>query len=429
MKNRKRLLSALLAISMAASVPVCASAADGAEKVEGVTLTFVTSTGWVNQGSNIDDELNARFEEETGIKIDMQCLPDDQYTTVLKTKLSTGEVPDIFMVNGGVGAQKFLPEKYFADLSDEEWVSRYVDYAKEGTTIDGKIMGLMRWCVDGWGILYNEDLYNELGLSVPTTQEEFLNVCEVLKENGYTPIYEAGKETWHWAIWLSNYGPYAATQHEGLYEQLNNNTAKFADVPEFEEFLNQLKDLYDKGYLGENALANTWDATWGMMGEGKAGNIVVYQNYQNEIAEKYPDSNAENWGMYPIPLAGNNVFSHSAGGNMMVAYKDSENLEYVKQYFNFLTREDNLKDFYAGRTQLQANPSFVDVEGQPSAAAVAMEENCPGGSGIDLEFGVAYWDNTQIGSYIQEMLLGSKTAKEVLEAIDADRQKMFDAQE
>ena len=91
-----------------------------AAKKKDVTLTYVVSQNWVNKGSNVDDELNKKFEEETGIKIDMQVIPDDQYVNVLKTKLGTGEVPDIFMVSGGVGAQKFMPEKYFADLSNPD---------------------------------------------------------------------------------------------------------------------------------------------------------------------------------------------------------------------------------------------------------------------------------------------------------------------
>ncbi|MDG0791544.1 hypothetical protein OMP38_12180 [Cohnella ginsengisoli] len=45
-----------------------------------------------------------------------------------------------------------------------------------------------------------------------------------------------------------------------------------------------------------------------------------------------------------------------------------------------------------------------------------------------MEVGISFWDSTSIGNYIQENLAGKKTAKQVLEAIDKDRQKLFDAQ-
>lgn len=429
----KRILSLALAASMSLSLAACGSAGsdgDGGGKTnEDVTLTYVVSQNWVNRDGNVDDELNKKFEEKTGIKIDMQVIPDDQYVNVLKTKMATGEVPDMFMVSGGVGAEKFSPDKYFADLSDEEWVARYEDYAKEGTTIDGKTMGLMRWNVDGWGILYNKQIYEDLGLSVPTTPEEFAEVCDTLLENGITPVYESGKDAWHWAIWLSSYGPYVASKYPDLYEKLNNNEMKFADIPEFASFLEELKGIYDKGYLGENSLANGWDSAYEALGTGRAAGFLAYQSFQNEVLDKYPDSKADEWGMYPIPLGGNNMYSHSAGGNMTVAYKDSENLEYVKQFFDFLTEEDNLNTFYAGRPDLQANPSFVEIEGKPTASGADMEKYAENGSGMEMEYGVMYWDNTQVGVYIQEMLLGDKTPEQVLEAIDADRQKMFEAQE
>lgn len=445
-----RIISAILAVAMAASMTACGSpapvpaapapapapapeatapeATPAPEKVTGVTLTYVASQNWVNKGSKVDDDLNKKFEEETGIKIDMQVIPDDQYVNVLKTKLNTGEAPDIFMVSGGVGAYKFEPQKYFADLSGEEWVSRYAEYAKQGTTIDGKVMGLMTWNVDGWGILYNKAKYDELGLKVPTTKDEFYKNCDALLAAGIVPIYETGKDTWHWGIWLSSYGPYAASKNPGLYEALNNNSKKFADVPEFEQFLNEFKEIYDKGYLGQNSLANPWDAAYEQLGTGKAAGYLGYQSYQNEVMEKYPDSKADQWEMFPIPIAGNNMYSHSAGGNMRVAYKDSKNLEYVKQFFNFLTREDNLKLFYEGRPDLQSNPSFTDVPGKATKAGESILTNTSG-QGMEMEYGVMYWDNTAVGKYMEEMLLGSKTAKQVLESIDSDRQKMFAAQQ
>ncbi|NLF26325.1 MAG: carbohydrate ABC transporter substrate-binding protein [Clostridiales bacterium] len=424
-KGLGRILVALLLAGMLCAT--MAPAIAGAEKIEGVTLTFVASQNWVNKAGNVDDVLNQKFEEETGIKIDMQMVPDDQYANVLKTKMSTGEVPDIFMVSGGVGAEKYLPEKYFADLSDEPWVDRYVEYARQGTTINGKVMGLMTWCVDGWAILYNPELYAQYGLSAPTSFDAFKTVCQTLLDNGITPIYEIGKESWHWAVWFSQVGPYAASKHEDLYGKLNRNEIEFADIPEFEQFLAEFKEVYDLGYLGEYSLANPWDAAYEVLGTGGAAGFLAYQSYQHEVMDKYPESDAGSWEMYPIPFAGNNMYSHSAGGNMRVAYKDSPNLEYVKMFFEFLARPDNLQIFYDGRGDLQTAPSFADVEAKPTTSGKSVVENAPGGQGMDLEYGVMYWDNTQVGIFIQEMMLGNKTPAEVLEAIDGKRQEMFDA--
>ncbi|MFD2115297.1 ABC transporter substrate-binding protein [Paenibacillus yanchengensis] len=414
----------------ATTEPTAPAETDKPEKVKDVKLVFVSSQNWMNKGSKVDSELIEAFTEKTGIKVDLQIVPDDQYTNVLKTKMTSGEVPDIFMVGAGSGAQKYLPEKYFADLSDEAWVDRYQEYAKMGTTINDKISGFMTWNVDGWGVLYNKALFDKHQLSIPKTKEDLMQVIDTLKENGVKrPFYMVGKDAWYWAVWFSQYGPKAAATHPGLYDKLNSNEMKFADVPEFETYLNEFKELYDKGYFGENSLSNAWDSSYEALGTGESAMVVMYQSYQGEVSEKYPDSGADEWEMFPIPLAGNDMYSHSAGGNMRVAYKDSANLPYVKQFFDFLAEPENLQKFYDGRPDLQSNPSFVDVEGKPSLAGKTIMENTPGGQGLDMEYGILYWDNTNIGKYIQEMMLGSKTAKQVLEEIDKERARSFAANE
>ncbi len=399
------------------------------EEKKDVALTFVASQNWVNKGSKVDSDLIEAFTKETGIKVDLQVVPDDQYANVLKTKMTSGEVPDIFMVGAGSGAYKYLPEKYFADLSNEEWVSRYAPYAKTGTTINDKISGFMTWNVDGWGILYNKELFAQHNLQVPKTMEELMQVADTLKTAGIeTPLYMVGKEAWYWAIWFSQFGPKAAQANPGLYDKLNNQEMKFTDVKEFETFLAEFKTLYDKGYFGKNSLSNAWDSSYEAMGTGKSAMILMYQSYQGEVAEKYADSKASEWEMFPIPLAGNDMYSHSAGGNMRVAYKDSKNLDSVKQFFDFMAKPENLNTFYEGRPDLQSNPSFTDVAGKPSQAGKTILENAPGGQGLDMEYGLLYWDNTIVGKYIQELMLGSKTPIQVLEAIDKDREKLFAAQ-
>ena len=76
-----------------------------------------------------------------------------EYENVLNSKLSVGEGADIFYIRSGVTINKYQPEKYMLDMSDQEWVSRYTDWAKEGVSNDGKIVQFQTWSVDGWGIL------------------------------------------------------------------------------------------------------------------------------------------------------------------------------------------------------------------------------------------------------------------------------------
>ena len=64
------------------------------EKMEPVTITYIASQNWV---LDTEMELAKQFEAETGIHVDFQIIPSDQYFNVLQTKLEAGgEGLDIF---------------------------------------------------------------------------------------------------------------------------------------------------------------------------------------------------------------------------------------------------------------------------------------------------------------------------------------------
>lgn len=131
-----------------------------------VTLTVAASQNWVK---DIDRELADDFKAETGISIDYQVNPDDQYLQILKTKLNTGEAPDIFMWSAGL-AMLELPLDKLLNLSNEPWAAREKDWAKATTTFDGKLLALNTWSIDGWGFVPIRSLTNTTSRRPKTTQ-------------------------------------------------------------------------------------------------------------------------------------------------------------------------------------------------------------------------------------------------------------------
>lgn len=63
-----------------------------------VVISIMASQDWIQDA---EMELGEKFTEETGIKVDYQIVPVDQYTNLLTTKLNTGECTDIFMAQSG----------------------------------------------------------------------------------------------------------------------------------------------------------------------------------------------------------------------------------------------------------------------------------------------------------------------------------------
>lgn len=422
MKSRfVKLCSVALALSLA--LGTIGTVAMGEAAKSDVTLVVAASQDWIK---DIDRELAKEFEEQTGIKIDFQVNPDDQYTNIVKSKLATGEGPDIFYCNSGVGVQEYLPDKYFTVLSDEPWIANMEDWAIEAATYKGEVVGLDMWSIDGWGIVYNSDIFDRLGLSVPTNFEEFTAVCDAIQAAGITPIYEPAKDTWHGCLWLLEIADYVNKKYPGLYEKLNTPEGKFVDIPEALTLTEQYKQLQENGYFGEEYMSQIFDKGAEALATEQFAMFLSYTAWANENADSFPDANMREWGMFPVPLAGNDSFSHSGGGVLTVINSDSKHIEEAKEYFRFLTQPDIAQRYYDGKPKL-ATASVKGVTVTPLKLLEDMIANSPGGMGPDFAASIPFYNADNVGLAYQELLLGTKTPMETLEKVDADRLAMFEA--
>lgn len=384
----------------------------------GKTITLAASQNWI---VDVDRELAAKFEEETGIRVDFQLSPDDQYQTIIKSKLNTGEGPDIFMSYSGTKLKDFNPEQNMVDLSGESWVSSLQQWAVDTSSYNGKLYAQNTAGVDDTnGVLYKKSVFEENNIKVPENYEEFKTACDQLEAAGITPIYEFVKDLWHTHYWMEGASALALANNPKLYDQLNTNEIGFADVPEFVTALEQLKEMEEAGYFGENHMSNIYDNSYEALASGNYGMIIIHGSYPNEMAMNIEGVNPEEYGMFPSPLADNGYATLTAGGTTKCINAGSDNIEEAKQYFEFLAREDNLKTLYAEKTTYVSS-SVEGIEASPTAAfeqlmGIVGEKKSPG-----AEASVYFYDGGKISELCQEMFVGALTPKQVLEEYDATR--------
>ena len=222
-----------------------------------VTITYMASQDWVQDA---ELELGEKFTEETGIKVDYQIVPADQYENLLMTKLNTGECTDLFGAQSGrFNIQTQIDvAKNAVDLSGESWAGNVEKAAAGELSVDGTLYGQPVQDVSAvWAIAYNKQIFAELGLEIPKTYDEFKAVCDAILEAGKTPIYEAVSDVWHHTLWLED-AVAAAQADPTLVDGLNNNTAAFTDSAELKLLLTQIKEMADAGYWGDNYMSNVY---------------------------------------------------------------------------------------------------------------------------------------------------------------------------
>ncbi|WP_168120548.1 extracellular solute-binding protein [Paenibacillus sp. HB172176] len=401
------------------------NAQEGTKK-EDVTITLATAAGdsWLRP---IDKEIIADFTKETGIKVDIQTYPADQYAGVLKTKLAAADAPDVSLVWPEANSAQFLPDENFLDLSGEAWVQDMTEAAKRNGTYNGKLIGWNPSGGDsGWGVMYNKEIFEKLGLSAPTTFEQFMEVSAQIKASGVTPIFEPLKDTWHSGIWLALSGPLADKNQSGFFEGLNNNTAKFADSPVLETFLEQYKQMYDKGYFGDNALSNTFTQGLDSLESGKYAMFMIPATFDVQSEASGSTFDFSKYGAFPSPFGDNRMLAVYDGTIIRTIYKNSKHIDAAKQYLAYISRPEVLEKYYAS---VNLNPAFQAFEPVQADIEKSLISNSDGTNNTVMEAGIKFWDGNSIGNYIIELLLGQKSAKQVLEAIDKDRIKLFEAQE
>lgn len=422
------LLSLLLAgcAGVQQAAPAAGDEAAAAASGEGATLTLMASQGWVKDA---ELELAQKFEEETGIHVDYQIIPADQYFSVLKTKLNSGEATDIFMGQSGKTdlVVQYDVEKNAVDLTGEEWTQRHEPLSLDMVTLNGKVYGAEIWdtiASNYFIVNYNKQIFADLGLSVPTTYTEFKDICLALKDAGINPIYQPISDGWHHVLWFPMVGPRFEELNPGLAEQLNANEVTFAEVPVMVEAMTQLKELYDLGCFGDNALSDAYADMNAKLAAGEYAMGLSTLTTPVAIETDYPETAATNFGFFPMPLADNQLApAHPAGPSKFI-YSGSPQVDVAKQYLAFLMEPENLQYL------LDNTPDFADLNFSGLTAKWTPEQqeflDSYAAKSIVYQDAVNYLNPQwmDIGKDMVAMFTGSMTPEDVLASIDQRRAEM-----
>lgn len=395
-----------------------------------VTLTYLTSQGWALDAHLA---LAEKFKEQTGITIDTQVIPADQYYTVLKTKLNSGEGPDIIGGQSGVNTitVDINVEKNAVDLSGEPWAKLVDPLVAAQATVNGKLYGLTYWDTLGlvWVVNYNKKVFADNGISVPSTYEELKAAAKKLKDAGIQPIFEPIADGWHHTLWFNEVGPIYEEATPGLADALNANKADFAGNEKMLSNLRELKEMYDSGFFGDNALADTFAEAPAKLASGEVAMVVAPLAYSATVHSELPDSDPNNIGVFLMPIADNNILNVNPGGPTMFIYNKSPHIAEVKQYFDWLTQPEQLQFFIDSAPQVLTLPFSTVQRTKFTADQQALMDKYKERRGIVYQTAVSYVTSQwmEIGKDITAMFTGAMTPEQVLESIDKRRGELAKA--
>jgi len=243
------------------------------------------------------EEMLAAFHEEypnITVKFDPTNPPD--YNATLQSQFETGTAPDVMYVRSFATGRGLFDQGFLADITDLPGLQENFDPAMLGpwSTEDGKAYAVPFIAVSH-GIYYNIDLFNELGIAVPTTWEELIAAAKTLKDNGYDGFANASGDAWTIAeIVFMNLAPNFIGGREGRLEYQTGKRC-FND----ENVVAAFQAVADMGsYVPEDNAALTYYDSQQIFLQGEAG---MWMGGSWDIPVFEAEAPDFEWGVFATP--------------------------------------------------------------------------------------------------------------------------------
>lgn len=168
---------------------VAANAQDKVELVMG---------SWRTEDVEAWDNILAVFEAAyPNIDVKFEPTLNTEYDSVMTNAVAAGTGPDLITCRPFDRALLLYEGGGLADIKDIEGLSHFSDVAKSAWSTDD---GSATYCVPMasviHGFIYNKDIFDEVGVEVPTTESEFFAVLDAIKAAGITPLDITTKDAW-----------------------------------------------------------------------------------------------------------------------------------------------------------------------------------------------------------------------------------------
>jgi raffinose/stachyose/melibiose transport system substrate-binding protein len=313
------------------------SSSSGSGKV-GKTVISVL----INKDFNMDgfqavlDAAAVKF----GVEFEVEIHPGGtEGDNIIKTRLATGDMSDIFLYNTGSLLHALNPARNIVDLTDEPWMAAVTDSFKTSAGSGGRVYAVPSGEVSTGAIFYNKRVYRELGLSVPHTWRDFLANCDRIQAAGKTAIIGTYKDTWTTQIIMLGDEYNVKAGYPNFPADYTANKAKFATIPVALRSFEKIWETHK--YLNPDFMATTYGVGLERLASGEGVHWPMIGIFSN-IATNYPQV-INDIGVFGIP--GDDPNNHGLTTwepSGYYIYKNSPNIDICKKVLEFSISQEGI---------------------------------------------------------------------------------------
>ena len=329
MKNKK--LMSILLVSAILGTTLGTTAVSAADE------TSVSLWTWSPITRTAEKMIDAFEKANPDITIDYTNYNyNPEYLQALSAASASDNLADIVGLQPGSLTQTY--SDYLIDLSDyakaewgDDWTSVYDNVTQSQLQLGNKDGD------DGHYILpietqdiyveYNKTLFEQLGLRVPTTYDELVEVSKTLRDNGYAPLFFGGADGWqHVNLLLMCTSQISDT----LFDECQNGEKAWT-CDEMKQAMTNYKKLFDDGVMQDGSLSSTSysDGTTLFLA-GQAGMMLLGSWWAQEYTSEDVSDAVANWDYdyFYLPALEEGLSDSKAIGGVDFGYgitKNSEN--------------------------------------------------------------------------------------------------------
>lgn len=361
MNIMKKVMCVFLSIMLILGMSAC-----GVEKQEETVQegfkpsmdTSVKASIKIAGGYDNFEALEAEFDRfnEYYPNVELVYTKVDDYNNMIGTVLSGNDAPDIYVNYSWMyGRDQYKASIDYAENLADPALGLSLDVIRSNILLntDDGTLPMVPVFSNTYGMLVNQSIFEKEGLSVPTTYDELIKVCDTLRDKGYdNPLMGFSKEETTSIFTLTIYPFYCGTVAEDkeAVEKLNSLDASAGEYirPSLEKITEFLEDtrvnIDDCDKIEDN-----YDAVILRFFEGDvpmmtcSGDTVSGTKKRESRSEAF-SANPFKYTFVPIPMSNDGVTFLDMSNLQFSVNKESSNLDVSNEFMRFLITSEELNE-------------------------------------------------------------------------------------
>lgn len=332
-----------------------------------VTLSFLVDNGetTVSAAQELANQFTAA---NPGIKIDVQTRPQGgDGDNLVKTKLATGDMADIFAYNSGSLFQQINPQQNLVPITNESYTSNVSDSFKPVVTANKDIYGVPMGGGLAGAVLYNKKVYEKLGLSVPKTWAEFMSNSKKIKDAGITPVIQSYKDTWTSQLFVLGDFANVAKAEPNFAADYTANKAKYATDPAAIKGFQHQEDAAKAGLFNKDFASTTYQQGLDMVANGDGAQFPMLTSAITAVKANNPDK-LNDVGVFPLP-------GDDASKNALTVWFPGG--VYIPKATKHLAEAKKFQAFIASKAGCDAQTKAIGISGPYLVKDCTLPDDAP----------------------------------------------------